>query len=161
TSARFAVPAGMTFPDGPVTLSCTAVDFGGRASTAATFAFPVHHWTDGLRPFGAAAPPSHGWFLDPSRDIQRYTTQPVPGGAPGHGTSTPNGRSDFLDVLFLLGLQSSTPIANVSGSLDSNQVVVQRFQTEMLAQLATLYSGVNAQFTFTQPAGSFGSATSF
>jgi hypothetical protein len=161
TSARFAVPAGVTFPDGPVTLSCTAVDFGGRASTAATFAFRVHHWTDVLRPFEVSAHPSQVWFLDTSRDIESYTTQPITGGAQVVVTSTPNGRSDFLDVLFVLGLQSSTPIANVSGSLDSNQVVVQRFQTEMLAQLAALYPGVNVQFTFTQPAGSFGSASSF
>jgi hypothetical protein len=161
TSARFAVPAAMTFPDGPVTLSCTVVDFGGRASTAATFAFRVHHWTDVLRPFETSAHPTQVWFLDTSRDIERYTTTAIAGGAQVNVTSTPNGRSDFLDVLFLLGLQSSTPIPNVIGSLDSNQVVVQQFQDAMLTELGNLYPGVNVQFTFTQPAGSFGSATSF
>ena len=75
-------------------------------------------------------------------------------------TTTPNSRSDFEDVLHVLGLLTTTPIANVSGNQDSNEVVLDQWKTELLAQLAILYSGANVNFTLLQPSGSFGSSSS-
>jgi hypothetical protein len=160
TSASYLVPATVTFPNGPLTLSCTIIDATGRASTPATFAATVRAFTQALQPFETNSNPSQVWFLDFTRDIESYTTSPITNGVSVDVTAGANGRSDFEDLLRVLGLTNATPIANVQGSLDSNQVVIARLQQAMLAQLASYYAGVNVTFTLTQPGGSFGSNSS-
>jgi hypothetical protein len=159
-TASYSVPTTTVFPTGPVTLTAVVVDAGGLASPPATFAFTVHAWTTLLQPFETTVNAQQVWFLDTSRDIESFSTSAIVQGASVDITATPNGRSDYLDILFVLGLQSATPIANVIGTDDSNTVVQSRLQTEILANLTALYSNSNVTFTFSQPAGSFGGNSS-
>jgi len=160
TAARWTVPASTTFGTGPVTLTVTVVDGGGLQSSPATFHLTVHAWTDALRPFETTVNSQQVWLLETTRDIESFTTSPITGGATINIVTTPNGRADWLDILFVLGLQSTTPIANVIGNQNSNDIVLQRFQAAILSNLGTLYTGTNVTFTFTQPSGSFGSNSS-
>lgn len=160
TAASYRVPATVTFPNGAVTLSCVVVDASGLASTAATFPATVRAFTANLQPFETTANPSQVWFLDFTRDIESFTASAITGGVSVDITAGANGRSDFEDILRILGLNSATPIANVQNGLDSNEVVIDRFQQALLSELATFYAGANIDFTLTQPGGSFGSNSS-
>jgi hypothetical protein len=113
-----------------------------------------------LRPFETGTNSSQVWFLDFARDVESYTTSTINGGVSVDVVTTANGRSDFEDLLRIVGLNSSTPIANTQGGQDSNVVVQNRFKTTLLQQLGTLYTGANIQFTLTRPSGSFGSNSS-
>lgn len=161
TSARFLVPTTTTFPDSLATITAIAVDLGGLASPSTTYSFYVRRWTDQRRPFETTANPSQLWFLDTSRDIETFSIRPIAGGISidqvkdGNGRPIANGRTDYLDVLFVLGLQSTNPLANVIGSSDSNAVVRSLFESALLQQLAVLFQGVNIQFTLAQPSSSF------
>lgn len=160
TTGSYLVPSTMTFGQGPVTLTATVLDAGGLQSAPATFSFTVRAWNDSLRPFETTTNSQQVWFLDTARDIESFTTSAIAGGASVDSVAVANGRSDYLDILYVLGLQSTAPIANVSGSLDSNQVTLQRLQAAILQDLATYYSATKVTFTFTQPSGSFGSNSS-
>lgn len=160
SSASYLVPAGMTFPNGALTISCTVIDVTGRASATATFAATVRAFTPALQPFETSSNPSQVWFLDFSRDIESFTTSVTTGGVSVDVVAGANSRSDFEDILRVLGLNSATPIPNVQPGVDSNQVVIARFQQALLDQLAAYYSGANVTFTLTQPGGSFGGNSS-
>lgn len=160
TTASYRVPSTVTFPDGACTLSATVVDASGLAANASSFAFSVRSFSDSLRPFETGTNAQQVWFLDFSRDVESFTTSSISGGASVDITSTANGRSDVEDVLLALGMLTTTPIANVSGNLSSNDVVLDQWKTALLAELASLYAGVNVSFTLTQPGGSFGSNSS-
>lgn len=160
TSASYRVPSTVTFPNGAVTLAAIVVDASGRGSTVATFPATVRAFTAALQPFETGTNPAQVWFLDYSRDIESYTTSAITGGVTVDVVAGANGRSDFEDILRVLGLNTASPIANVQNGLDSNQVVIDRFQQAMLAQLATYYSGAAISFTLTQPGGSFGNNSS-
>ncbi len=153
------VPSSTTFPQGAVTLTVFAVDITGLASAGTTFSFLVKNYTDALRPFETNVNSSQVWYLDLSRDIESFSVN-LAATPPVAVASGANGRADLQDILLTIGLLSTTPIANVSGGLDSNDVVMERFRTALAADLASLYSGCNITFTFTQPGGSFGSQTS-
>ena len=167
TSARFLVPASTVFPDSLATITAVAVDLGGLASPSTTYSFYVRRWTDQRRPFETTANPSQVWFLDTSRDIETFSIRPIAGGISidqvkdGNGRPIANGRTDYLDVLFVLGLQSTNPLPNVIGSNDSNAVARSLFESAMLQQLAVLFQGVNVQFTLSQPSGNFQGAAAF
>ena len=150
----------MSFPSGPLTLTCLVVDASGLGSTPTSFQASVRPFTDVLRPFETATNSSQVWFLDFARDIESYTTSTISGGVSVDVVATANGRSDFEDLLRIVGLNSSTPIANTQGSEDSNVVAQNRFKTTLLQQLSELYSGANIQFTLTRPSGAFGSSSS-
>ncbi|MGE3171378.1 MAG: hypothetical protein AB7O97_02055 [Planctomycetota bacterium] len=159
-AASYAVPAGVAFGTGAVSLTAIVVDAGGLPSTPAAFAFTVRAFTAPLQPFETTVNSQQVWFLDTSRDIESFT-------ATGPGlfssvniTAGASGRSDYVDMLFILGLQSSTPIANVIGADDSNTVVQSRLQAAILAELAAMFPATKVTFTFTQPTGSFGSNSS-
>jgi hypothetical protein len=160
TAASYRVPGTVSFPNGPFTLTAVVVDASGLGSTPATFPATVLAFNAVRQPFETNANPSQVWFLDFSRDIESLLVQTVGGTVTVTPVGGANGRSDFEDVLRVLGLTTDTPLANVESGLDSNEVVVGRYKQALLAQLALLYSGVNVTFTLTQPAGSFGSSSS-
>lgn len=160
TTASYRVPTTVSFPTGAVTLTCIVADSSGLSSTPATFSFTVKPFTNALQPFETSPNPQQVWFLDFSRDVESFTTTPNVGGVIVSEVAGANGRSDFEDLLRVLGLNSATPIANVSGTDDSNTVAIDRLQASILTELAAFYSGANVSFTLTQPAGSFGTSTS-
>jgi hypothetical protein len=155
TAASYSLPATTTFPNAPVTLTCIVVDISGRASAPATFTATVLAFNATRQPFETNVNASQVWFLDFTRDIESFTANTIAGGAEVAVNAGANGRSDFEDILRILGLNSATPIPAVQGALDSNQVVVERFQQALLAELAAFYDGANIAFTLTQPSGSF------
>ncbi len=160
TGASYRVPSTTTFPDGPLTLGCVVVDASGLASNAATFAASVRAFTTALQPFETTPNPQQVWFLDFSRDVESFTTSSIQNGVSVDVTAGASGRSDFEDILHVLGLNAAVPIPNVQNGQDSNQVAIARFQQAMLTELAALYSGTNVLFTTTQPGGSFGNQSS-
>lgn len=160
TAASYRVPATTTFPNGPLTLTCAVVDASGLASNAVSFAASTRAFTTALQPFETTANPQQVWFLDFSRDIEGYTTSSISGGVSVDVVPGANGRSDFEDILRVLGLNAAVPIDNVENGQNSNQVVIARFQQLMLGDLAALYGGANVAFTLTKPSGSFGSNSS-
>jgi hypothetical protein len=157
TAASYLVPASVVFPLGPVTLSCVVVDASGLGSAASSFPATVSAFTDQLRPFETSVNPQQVWFLDFSRDLEAFSTSSISGGVSVDIVAFANTRSDFEDLLHVLGLLTETPIPNVSGSLSSNDIVLNRYKQNLLDELADLYSGANVAFTLTQPSGSFGS----
>jgi hypothetical protein len=160
TAARYVVPGDVSFGTGDCILTCTVVDASGLASAPRTFPCRVRTFSSTLRPFETAVNPSQVWFLDFSRDVESFTTSAISGGVSVDVVAGANSRSDFEDVLHVLGLLHGTPIPNVQAGLDSNQVVLARFKSELLTQLALLYADANVQFTLTRPAGTFGTAAS-
>lgn len=160
TAASYRVPTTVSFPTGNLTLSVSVVDASGLASAASTFACKVHALTDALRPFETSTNAQQVWYLDFSRDVEQFTTAAQGGGVTVNVSATPNNRSDFEDILHVLGLLTSSPIANVSGSLSSNDVVLSQWKDALLAELGTLFDGANITFTLTQPSGSFGGNSS-
>ncbi|MBK8099901.1 MAG: hypothetical protein IPK26_22595 [Planctomycetes bacterium] len=160
STASYRVPGTVTFPAGPLTLTATVIDTTGLASTPVTFTASVRPWTDGIRPFETGVNATQVWFLDFTRDVESYTTSSGGGATAVNVVAGSSGTADFLEILQVLGLRSATPIANVSGSDDSNAVVVNLFKSALLAELGTLYDGANVTFTLTQPSGSFGSNSS-
>lgn len=160
TEASYRVPATTTFPNGAFVLNALVVDGAGRGSLPATFDATTRAFTAALRPFETTSNTSQVWFLDFTRDIESFTTSPSGSGLTVNVVATANGTSDFEDILRVLGLNTSAPIANVQGSLDSNQVVNARWKQALLDELAGFYAGANVTFTLTQPSGSFGSNSS-
>ncbi|MEO6595767.1 MAG: hypothetical protein ABIP94_13530 [Planctomycetota bacterium] len=158
--ASYRVPSTMMFPAGLLTLRATVVDSSGLGSNEASFPATVRPFSNELQPFETTANPRQLWFLDFTRDIESFTTNPITNGASVTVNSGANGRSDFEDMLRVLGINSASPIANVRGSEDSNAVAIDRFKTTLLAQLASLYAGANVSFTLTQPSGTFGNSSS-
>ncbi|MBL8728299.1 MAG: hypothetical protein JNM25_07715 [Planctomycetes bacterium] len=160
TAASYRVPATTTFPNGPVTLTCTVVDASGLASNQLSFAATVRTFSNELRPFETNVNSQQVWYLDFSRDVESFTTSSITNGVSVDVVAGANGRSDFDDLLLVLGLNNASPIANVDNGMDSNQVVAARFRQQMLTTLAALFGGTNVVFTTTQPAGSFGGNSS-
>lgn len=160
TAASFRVPATTTFPDGAFTLTGVVVDASGLASNPLSFAAAARAFTTATQPFETTANPQQVWVLDFTRDVESLSTSAISGGVSVDATAGANGRSDFEDVLRIVGLNNPTPIPNVSGAQNSNQVVIARFQQRMLDALADLYGGANITFTLTQPSGDFGTSSS-
>jgi hypothetical protein len=160
TAASYRVPATVTFPLGPVTLSCIVVDVSGLGSAASTFPATVGAFTDQLRPFETSVNAHQVWFLDFSRDVESFTTSSISGGVSVDIVNGANARSDFEDLLHVLGLLTQNPIPNVSGSQSSNDIVLSRFKQHLLDDLASLYDGANVTFTLTKPPGNFGASSS-
>jgi hypothetical protein len=160
TAASYRVPSTVTFPSGACTISCSVIDASGLASNTSSFSFTVRAFTNALQPFETNTNAQQVWYIDFTRDVESLSTRSITNGIAVDVTAGANSRSDFEDVLHVLGLLTTSPIANVSGSQSSNDVVVEQYQTELLAQLALLYSGANVSFTLTRPSGSFGTNSS-
>ncbi|MEE2887729.1 MAG: hypothetical protein VX951_09905 [Planctomycetota bacterium] len=152
----FAVPAAVRFPDGAHTLTVRLADVTGQVSQPANFSFLAKTLTAANRPFENG----QTWFLDTSRDLESYTLSPASAtaAAPVLVVDGASGRSDLEDLFRILGLQSGAPLPNVSGSKDSNEVVMDLFEDRLLTDLSSFFSSVNITFTFTSP-GSFPSST--
>lgn len=147
----FPVPPEVVFPVGPLTITAYARDLSGRVANPMSFAFRVGEMTAAVRPFRTTVNPRQVWFLSTARDIEGFTVNLANGTTPVEVNPGANGRGDLDDLLLVLGLHSPTPLANVIGNLDSNQVVTSRLQTTIVSELALLYSGANVAFTFTAP----------
>ncbi|MBX3464710.1 MAG: hypothetical protein KF830_16190 [Planctomycetes bacterium] len=160
SAASYRVPEDVQFPNAPFTLTCVVVDASGLASAPRTFAATARAFTPALQPFETTVNAQQVWVLDFSRDVESFTTSAIAGGVSVGVVAGANGRSDYEDVLRVLGLQNGSPIPNVDGDLDSNAVVAARLRSELLADLAALYSGTKVVFTTTAPSGSFGNNVS-
>ncbi|MFY9344495.1 MAG: hypothetical protein WAT39_18525, partial [Planctomycetota bacterium] len=139
----FRVPGTVTFPDGPVTITAVVVDTSGLGSVPKTFAGTVRAFNAQRQPFETNVNASQVWFLDFSRDIESFTGTTT-GVTVNNGA---NGRSDFEDILRIVGLNGTDNAVNAA--------VNARFKQALLAELAGLYTGANVTFTLTQPAGTF------
>jgi hypothetical protein len=155
TTASYLIPTTVSFPATAVTLTCIAVDVSGLSSIPTTYSFTVRAFNDNTQPFETSVNPGQLWFLDFSRDEDSYATSTTGGQAQVDVISGPNSVNDFDDLLQIVGLTSATPIPNVQGSESSNDIVINRIKTEMLADLAAYYSGSPVSFTLTAPAGNF------
>jgi hypothetical protein len=143
TAASYLVPAGVRFPAGPCRITAHVADATGMASVA-SFVFLTRALTDDVRPFETHVNSSQVWYLDLHRDLEsyglvntsgdRFRVDVVPGA---------NGRADLFDLFAVLGLHGSD--AGVNGA------VTARFQERLLAELASLYGGVNVAFTLVSP----------
>jgi hypothetical protein len=163
TSASYMVPAAMVMPSFTIEMTVQVTDTTGRVSAPATFTFKVFPFLDSVRPFETNANANQLWFVDFSRDIESYTVDlvsPTPPGVPVEVNTGANSNPDILDLLGTIGLQHSSPIANVVGSKDSNEVAFDLFRAEVLSQLATLFPGINITFTDVSP-GAFPSPYGF
>jgi hypothetical protein len=160
TEASYRVPGSVTFPAGAVTFTALVADVSGLASSTRTFPATVRAFTAALQPFETTTNPSQVWFLDFTRDIESFSTSAITGGISVDVTAGANGTPDCEDLLRVLGFTVVSPIPNVQGGLDSNQVVLARWKQELRTNLAGFYAGANVNFTLTQPSGSFGSSSS-
>ena len=155
TKAKYLVPASVQLPQTAVTLTVIVADVSGLASTPTQFSFSVRAFSAALQPFETTAHPSQVWFVDFSRDLESYATVPNGGVVAVDVVPGANGASDFEDLMLVLGLTSTTPIADVQSGMDSNEVVLDRLKSSMLADLDDFFSDANVTFTLTQPPGSF------
>jgi hypothetical protein len=157
TVGSYTVPAGVVFPAGPVTISCYVIDTTGRVSAVSTFAFLAKTMTQALQPFEKNVNASQVWFLDTSRDIESMVVNPVNPTTPVQLTAGANSRSDLEDLFQVLGLWTAAPAANVIGTKNSNEVVMDLFRARVLNEMAGFFAGANISFTFTAP-GAFPNA---
>lgn len=160
TAMQLRVPSTVVFPQTGFTISCVVVDASGLASTPDSIAGTCRAFTDDVRPFETNVNSQQLWYLDFSRDVESFTTSSIVGGISVDVTSGANGRSDFEDLLLVLGITSATPIPNVQGSSSSNDLAIAALKNALVTNLASLYSGANVSFTLTQPSTPFGSASS-
>lgn len=161
TSKTLRVPSNVRFGTGPVTLTAVVVDTAGLVSAPMTMNATVRAFTDALQPFETTANAHQVWYLDFSRDVESFTTHSITNGAAVDAVVGPNGTSDFEDILRVLGLNHTSPIANIDGNGNSSNDVAQDIlKAAVLSNLAALYTGTNVTFTLTQPSSSFqGSAS--
>ncbi len=154
-AAHWTVPSTLVFPEGDAVLTLTVADLSGERSPPLSFAFRVKKPTDALRPFEDGPPGGQVWYLDLSRDLEALSSSTSDGGV----TITlsvaigANGLPDFEEELRILGLHSPSPIANVSGGKDSNEVVMDLLRSEWLTWLGTFYRNTKVVYTFTDPGG--------
>lgn len=160
TSASYTVPSTLVMPSFTIQMTIQVTDTTGRVSAPITFDFRVSPLTDAVRPFETTVNASQLWFVDFSRDVESYTVDLGNFVTPVEVNNSGNSNPDILDLLGTIGLQHSSPIANVIGSKDSNEVVFDLFRADVLAQLTILFPGINITFTDVSP-GTFPSAAGF
>jgi hypothetical protein len=151
-TSSFLVPATVTLPVGDFEITAYVFDVSGMVSVAATFRGRAQTPLDTLRPFETTVNPTQLWFIDTSRDVESYTINVLNFITPAQVDNRANGRSDLEDLLHAVGLHSTSPIPNVSGSKNSNEVVMDAFKSSVIKHLNTLFLGANITFTFTRPA---------
>lgn len=163
TSFSLTVPATVQFPAGDQTLSLTVSDVTGNVSAVRRFSFRVRALDNERRPLEAG----QTWFLDLSRDTDTISSAAGGGGSVSvTKVEGANGTPDLLEDLLVIGLRTATPIANVIGTKNSNDVALDILRAEILAQLGILYpqapagQRVSIAFTFTDP-GPFPSGKAF
>ncbi len=160
SATSFLIPTNVTFQDGLTNLSAYAVDSTGMISSMASFTFLVRTATDAVLPFEATTNPSQVWYLDLSRDIESYSINVFDFVTPVRVHAGANSVADIEDLFIALGLLSSSPIPNLSGSLNSNEVVMNWYRSLVLQELNNFYDNTNVTFTFTSPGTFPGGASS-
>lgn len=161
SSYSYFVPANVLFPNSTVTITVLVRDSTGMISTPVPFTFISRSISNTLRPFETDVNASQLWFLDFSRDEESYTVNLADPTTPIGVTQGANGTPDLDDLHLVMGLHSATPIANVLGSLDSNEVVTQQLQAAITSDLGTLYGGANISITFTSPGAFPGTSVAY
>lgn len=148
--ASWPVRDGVTFPTGALTLTLHAVDGSGMPAVARSFGCRVTSGGDDQRPLERG----QLWHLAFDRDLEDYRLDV--GGIAASVTILAGANSvpDAFDILRVLGLQSPTPLSDLSPGVDSNEFVQQRFGQILLDELATLFPGIDVSFTLESP-GSF------
>ncbi|MHC4513348.1 MAG: hypothetical protein ACYTGW_11465 [Planctomycetota bacterium] len=147
TTSSLLVPASVVFPQGSVTLTAYVVDGSGMISAPQTFDLLIRFPDDVVRPFETTVNPSQVWYLDLSRDIESFIVDIADPIVPVFVNTGANGRPDVQDLFLALGLLSPTPIQNVQGALNSNDVVMNTFVALLLQEVDDLYAGTNVIFT--------------
>ncbi|MEO0477873.1 MAG: hypothetical protein AAF196_00185 [Planctomycetota bacterium] len=149
---RFEVGPDVIFAFGAITITAQVVDMSGRVSAPVSFSFQTTDANSANRPFEA----TQVWFIDVSRDLEAFTPNPgvpFPFNFGFDVVDTPNGRSDFEDILQAMGLLASTP----SGT---DATVRDRLLSETIDELNGFFPGVDILFTTTSQ-GAFPSSSSF
>ncbi len=159
-AASYTVPAAVVMPNQTIVMTVQVTDTTGRISSPATFTFWVVPFSNAIRPFETIVNSNQLWFVDFSRDLESYAVNLSNISTPVVVNSTANNTADFVDLLSTIGLQHSTPINNVIGNKNSNEVVFDQIRAEVLSQLSALFPGVNITFTDISP-GSFPSPGGF
>ncbi len=152
TRSSLLVPETVVFSPGTATLAVYVVDATGMVSPPRNFDLLIRFPDDAVRPFETTVNTSQVWYLDLKRDIEWYSVDIVHPTVPVGVNPGPNGRPDIQDLFLALGLLSSSPIPDVLGSLNSNQVVMNMFMTGLLQELVDLHPGVNVAFVDVPPA---------
>lgn len=150
-TTTYTIPTTVTFPVGILELRVYVRDTTGMISSSKIITGQTRAADDAVRPFETSANASQVWFIDTSRDIESYTFNIFNFITPLLPVSGANGRTDFADLLLIIGLQSTSPIANVSGGKDSNVVAMDLIEAAILTELSALFAGANITFTFTSP----------
>lgn len=146
-SASFVVRSGISFPAGNVTIALYGVDGSGMPGPPRSFAFRTVSASDDIRPLERG----QTWHLSLDRDIENFQLD-VSGALPSVLIiAGANSSPDAVDVLRVLGLQSTNPLPNVTPGVDSNAFVLARFRETLLAELAKLFTDVDIAFTFDSP----------
>jgi len=144
--ASYALPEGMLFEAGMVTVHATVSDILDNESDQAVFQFRVKTPKASQRPFRTTANPSQMWFLVFGRDL--YTIS-ISGSTYISVTATKNsnGKADFDEDLKLFGLNCDYPI-DVSGTeYDSNELMRILIIDEVKSELSTvIFDGANIEF---------------
>ncbi|MHC4077444.1 MAG: hypothetical protein ACYST0_03255 [Planctomycetota bacterium] len=148
SAASYLVPAALVMPGLTINMTVQVTDTTGRISAPAVFTFKVTFLTNAIRPFETIVNPSQLWYVD----LNVLTPVEV--------NNSANSNPDLLDLIGTIGLQHSSPIPNVIGSKNSNEVVFDQLRAEVLSQLGTLFPGVNITFTDVSP-GSFPAPSGF
>ncbi|MFO1054532.1 MAG: hypothetical protein U1F36_20105 [Planctomycetota bacterium] len=147
THTSWLVPGNVLFGTGSASITLFPVDGTGVPGTAQTLAFKVVGASDDLRPLERG----QTWFLSFDRDIEGFQLDTSGVALSVNILAGANGIADAIDVLFVLGIQSTNPLPNVTPGVDSNQFVLQRFRDTLHDRLVSLFPGVSIEFTFDSP----------
>lgn len=158
TECTLTASSSLLFNEGDHTLSFVVRDNSGLLSAPSTFLFRVRNPSPTDRPFENG----QRWFLDLTRDLETLTSSASSGSLVIINAPIPgeNGTADLLEDLLILGLRSTTPIANVSPPRDSNDVTFDLLKAAITTNLTGFFSDTSVEFTFDDP-GDFPSARPF
>ncbi|MCA8949306.1 MAG: fibronectin type III domain-containing protein [Planctomycetes bacterium] len=142
SGTSYTVPPGMTFAEGPVTITVVVRDETGMPSAPRTFGFLCRVATEEIRPLETTVNPAQLWYLDLSRDVESY--YPEGGGHPMLRVSPEaNGDPDIEDLWRVLGL--------LGNNANANDLARQHLIQGLLQQLDQLFLGVNVTFRTSAP----------
>lgn len=150
TEGTWTVTSSVIFGEGDHVVSIAVRDSSGNLSLPATYSFTVRTPSKLERPLEAG----QNWYIDFSRDLETLSSQDGAGSfviidAPVSG---PNGTSDFFEDLRILGARTDTPLADVDGGRDSNQVTFNLMKDAIKANLDEFFgAATKVEFTFNDP----------
>ena len=151
--ASYALPEGMSFSTGMVTISAMVSDILANESDPAVYQFRVKTPTATQRPFRTTANPSQMWFLVFGRDLYNIS---ISGSTYISVTATKNsnGTADFDEDLKLFGLNCDYPIDVTGADVDSNELMRTLIIDETKTELSNvIFDGANIEFVSCDAAG--------